>query len=555
MSPRPPVSVGRPVLAMPSADDCVLRNLLERHARERPEAVLAAFASGAPDWTYGEALADVRRLAAVLAGLGVRQGDHVAVWLPNGRAALEAWFAINYLGCVYVPLNVAYRGRILEHALQLSDARVMVVHPDLADRLADVDTGPLQVLVTDGEVATPLRTVRPDDHSLVQDGGACLDQVAPIQPWDLQAIIFTSGTTGPSKGVKVAYAQTYSSACAHPFPLDPADRGLVHAPLFHVSGIGPVVRGLVAGGGAAIVETFRTATFWADVRRTGATYASLMGSMAAFLLTADPSEDERASGLKTLLLSPLNEETRKVAERAGCAYYTVFSMSEVSVPILTAPGEPKAGICGRPRPGVQARVVDAHDVEVPRGQAGELVLRSDVPWSLTSGYHKDPAATAAAWRNGWFHTGDAFRIDADGDYVFIDRLKDSIRRRGENISSYEVEAEALAHPAVADCAAVAVPSEMGDDEVLLAVEAKPGASVVEAELFEFLRPRLPHFMLPRYIRLLPSLPRTLTQKVQKAVLREAGVTDAWDREAAGIRVTRETLSPRTPLSPRTQGAA
>lgn len=186
--------------------------------------------------------------------------------------------------------------------------------------------------------------------------------------------------------------------------------------------------------------------------------------------------------------------------------------------------------------------MDENDLEVPQGAIGELVLRSDTPWALTSGYYKDPAATARAWRNGWFHTGDAFRIDEDGDFIFVDRLKDAIRRRGENISSYEVEAEANAHPCVEDSAAVAVPSEHGEDEVLLVVEPAAGRSVDPTELLSFLQPRMAHFMLPRFVRVVTALPRTPTHKVQKHLLRSEGVTpDTWDREAAGVRITRDRI--------------
>jgi len=200
------------------------------------------------------------------------------------------------------------------------------------------------------------------------------------------------------------------------------------------------------------------------------------------------------------------------------------------------------GTCGRRREGVELRIVDANDCAIPDGQVGELIVRSDTPWTLNSGYFKDPEATARAWRNGWFHTGDAFRRDADGNYFFVDRMKDAIRRRGENISSFEVEVEIVAHPRVRECAVVAVPNETAEDDVLAVVATVPGATLDPLDLLEFLRPRLAHFMLPRYVRVLDDLPRTPTQKVEKHVLRSAGVTpDTWDREKAGVRVGREKL--------------
>ncbi|MEE3101178.1 MAG: ATP-dependent acyl-CoA ligase, partial [Pseudomonadota bacterium] len=221
---------------------------------------------------------------------------------------------------------------------------------------------------------------------------------------------------------------------------------------------------------------------------------------------------------------------------------TVFTMTEPSVPIVSEINSDILPAAGKPRAGVSARVVDENDCELPPGEIGELVLRTDCPWAMNSGYYKNPEATAKAWRNGWFHTGDGFRTDADGNFYFVDRMKDAIRRRGENISSYEVEAEVLAHPDVNECAVVAVKSEVSEDEVLAVVAPVPGKTVDPAELLAFLAPRMAHFMVPRYVRIVHELPRTPTAKVRKIELREAGVTaDTWDREAAGIRIKRERI--------------
>jgi crotonobetaine/carnitine-CoA ligase len=544
-SRRPSADLSQPPFdtrRLPTVQDCISRELLERWGHTRPDAPFAVFAEDGRLWTYGEALEDIRAMAARLAALGVRQGEHVATWLPNGRRLLTAWLAINYLGAVYVPLNLAYRGRMLEHALALSDARVMFVEPELAPRLAEVDRAALRILLMEGGNAPDgVEVHRPEDPLLASQGRPGVDEVREIQPWDTQAVIFTSGTTGPSKGVLVSYAQLHVSARSHPYRWSDQERGLVYSPLFHVAAIGPVMRALGTGGSIAVLERFVTQRFWADVRRTGATVTSMMGSMAAFLLAQPASEDERQTPLRTILLNPLTAESRKLAERIGADFYTNFSMSETALPIVSALNPSKVGTCGRPRPGVEARVFDPNDCELPIEAVGELVLRTDMPWNITAGYHKDPAATARAWRNGWFHTGDAVRLDAEGDVVFVDRLKDAIRRRGENISSYEVEVEVLAHPDITDCAAVAAASDLGEDEVLVAAERKPESRLTERELLIFLEPRMPHFMLPRYIRF-TDLPRTPTQKIQKAALREAGVAPGtWDREAAGIRVTRAGL--------------
>jgi crotonobetaine/carnitine-CoA ligase len=246
--------------------------------------------------------------------------------------------------------------------------------------------------------------------------------------------------------------------------------------------------------------------------------------------------------LKKAVCVPWNEDTMAVGRRYGIDVRTTFNMTEVSSPMLSDLYPPEPGTCGKPRPGVEARVVDDNDCEVAPGEFGELILRTDQPWAMNHGYYKNPEATARAWRNGWFHTGDGFRYDENGYFFFVDRIKDAIRRRGENISSFEVESEATAFAAVREAAAIPVPSELGEDEVMIVVAPVPGQSVEPLALFQFLEPRMAHFMLPRFIRVVDDLPKTPTQKVQKHLLKDAGVTnDTWDREAAGIKVKRQKI--------------
>jgi crotonobetaine/carnitine-CoA ligase len=242
---------------------------------------------------------------------------------------------------------------------------------------------------------------------------------------------------------------------------------------------------------------------------------------------------------------PLTDGAPTFRERFGIDIYTIFNMTEISSPIISEPNPVRTGTCGRPRPGVEVRLVDAHDREVEVGEVGEMIVRTDRPYAMLSGYNAAPEATAAAWRNGWFHTGDAFRQDGDGYFYFVDRVKDAIRRRGENISSFEVEVEVCAHPDVREAAVVAVASELGEDEVLAVVAPVPGRAISEPALFDFLKDRLPYFMVPRYIRVLDELPKTPSNKVMKAELRAQGVAaGAWDRERAGLRLRREALSAR-----------
>lgn len=525
---------------MPTREQCVLAHQLERWARERPDQVALVFPGG-ESWTWSELLDRTRRAARGLLDLGVARGDHVLSWQPNGPEAVLTWFGLNYLGAVYVPLNLAYRGSVLEHLIGLSDARLIVCHADLVSRLADVDTAALTDIVVTGGDASVDGLVHHAAHVLAPPVGLA-GIPAPVEPWDTQYIIFTSGTTGPSKAVLSSYVQGFSMGPDANRSLDGDDRILVNLPLFHVGGTIFLIVALATGGSCVVDSHFRTDTFWSTVREHEVTATCLLAAMVPFLLKLPPFEGERDHPLRKAVVVPWNDEALAVCERYGIEPWTTFNMTEVSSPLMSEPYPKAPGTCGRPRPGVEARVVDEHDCEVAPGEVGELILRTDRPWAMNHGYYRNPEATAAAWRNGWFHTGDGFRYDEDGNFFFVDRIKDAIRRRGENISSFEVENEVKAFPGVADAAAVAVPSELGEDEVLVVIEPVAGVEVDPIELFRFLEPRMAHFMLPRYVRFVDALPKTPTQKVQKHLLKSAGVTDAtWDREEAGIVVKRDRI--------------
>jgi len=321
------------------------------------------------------------------------------------------------------------------------------------------------------------------------------------------------------------------------------DRTMANLPMFHAGGTSAIYRMLIRGGSVAVVESFDTASFWDKVRATGTTTLTLLGAMAPFLMKQPPGPGDRDHPLRKAVMVPLSDDALAFGERFGIDIYTTFNMTEISCPIFSPRNPVARGTCGVVRAGAECRVVEENDCEVPPGTVGELIVRTDLPWAMNSGYHKNPEATAKAWRNGWFHTGDAFRRDVEGNFYFVDRIKDAIRRRGENISSFEVEAEICAHPSVREAAVVAVASELSEDEVLAVVAPVAGATIDPVALIEFLRPRMAHFMIPRYLRVMDELPKTPTQKVQKNLLREAGVTaDTWDREKAGVVIKRDKLA-------------
>jgi crotonobetaine/carnitine-CoA ligase len=253
----------------------------------------------------------------------------------------------------------------------------------------------------------------------------------------------------------------------------------------------------------------------------------------AQLLAAMPEQpDDADNPLNFINTAPLWPAIEDFERRFGVRVYTGYGMTEVGAPLFVVDRVDWRS-CGRVRPGYQLRVVDEHDLEVPNGEVGELIIRTDEPWNLNAGYYEMPEATAAAWRNGWFHTGDGFRRDDDGNFYFVDRLKDAMRRKGENISSLEVEGYVREHPAVLEVAAIAAPSDFGpgEDEVKICVVPKPDTELRPDELLEFLQPRMPRFMHPRYVEVVAELPKTPTARIRKFELRDQALTPAtWDRD-------------------------
>jgi crotonobetaine/carnitine-CoA ligase len=539
---------------MPPADvhdaPCVTAALLERNAGQWPALVVLRFDSG-EQFTTVQLLAAVRSHAAGLQALGVRQGDHVLSWLPNGPAAVLNWLALNLLGAVYVPINTAYKGRLLQHVIASSGATLMLAAGSLLERLADVSTGKLKRIVVFGAERPALPGIALLPSALLSgNAGDLQPPPLPVQPWDTQCVIFTSGTTGPSKGVLCSYRHTYTAAVAFRHA-GPGDTNLVALPMFHIGGILGVNFALIHGGTAAVIERFRTQTFWETVRTLNVTAVGLLGTMVQFLMQQPVAAGERDHPLKKAVIAPFGDEALAFAQRFGVQVFTEFNMTELSVPLWAGPDTAVRGACGRPRGGVELRLVDANDVEVATGAVGELILRTDEPWTLSHGYLNDPVTTARAWRNGWFHTGDLFRRDADHNYFFVDRAKDMIRRRGENISSFEVEAELLAFPGVRAAAAVPVGGDDGEDEVLAVLSLQAGAVLDPAALIAFLQPRMATFMIPRYVRVVAELPLTPTQKIEKHVLRAQGVTaDTWDRGNARGRSEPRAQTIEKPLQQR-----
>ncbi|MGY6534160.1 MAG: AMP-binding protein [Pararhodobacter sp.] len=436
-------------------------------------------------------------------------------------------------------MNTAYLGAILVHVINNCAARVMVIEAGYLPRIADI-ADQLKVLV-DIVVRGPMPEIelpaRFRLHAFDSLPGAA-HPVADVAPWEIMGIMYTSGTTGLSKGVRVSHAHAYGYSAPEIYgACSPDDTALVVLPMFHIGGQWKgVYNALIAGASAVILPRFHASRFWQDVRDYGCTYTLVLGVMGEFLYRQPPEPADRDHRLKRIAMVPVINDLAAFKARFGIeTVNSAYGSTEASVVILTPPDGAEPGRIGWLRPDFEARLVDEHDMDVPFGSAGELLLRAREPWVMLEGYHDMPEATVGAFRNLWFHTGDTMRQDERGMFIFVDRSKDAIRRRGENVSSFEVEREIMAHPAVEECAVVAAPSDATEDDIRACIVLKPGATLDCADLIAFLRPRLPYFMLPRYVDLMPELPRTPTEKVRKQKLRQMPLaTSTWDAVQAGV---------------------
>lgn len=489
--------------------------------------------------TYKDMPEVVGRAASALADLGVGRGDRVAVLSHNRVEMLELFLACAWMGAAFVPLNTALRGVQLSHQLKDSGSSVLMVDDSLKENLQTVEDilPELERLVLlDGGEAT-FGSLEAEPFTVPEQPS----EAASVAPSDLCAILYTSGTTGPPKGVCCPQAQSFwwgVHASEH-LTITAEDTLYTCLPLFHTNALNAFMQALCTGATYVLGRGFSATRFWSEVRKEEATVTYLLGAMVHILWNRPPSEEDSAHQFRVALAPPVPAELAEpFAERFGVRPVDAFGMTELNYVIDTPPDKQKPGSMGRRVEGFELRVVDEYDMEVPDGEPGELVLRHSEPDSIATGYWRNPEATVEAWRNLWFHTGDRVTRDRDGYFTYVDRIKDSIRRRGENISSYEVEQAINSHPDVLESAVVAVPSELSEDEVKASVVLKQGKELEPLEIIKWCEPRLAYFAVPRYVEFLSELPHTPNGKVQKYVLRERGADDAFDREAAGYKVKR-----------------
>jgi crotonobetaine/carnitine-CoA ligase len=519
--------------------------LISERAKETPDDILIESISTSERISWKQLDQNSRTWADALRRLGVEPYEYVVTLMPNTPDATYAWLGCAWLRAREVPVNTGYRGEWLTHAINLPPARVIITSRRFEEQLrliADMLDRVRVVVVYDAE---------PDEkHGLseffrVVNGQEFFADAHPAdglpepQIWDIMSVIYTSGTTGEAKavllpwGVQEALSLLYSPPEFH--------NAVIYGfwPSFHSLGKNLLL--LAAGFGGKLVtrEQFSLTDFWDDVRKYDCTAAYVVSVIASFLMAQPERDDDADNPLKAVLMGPVISKVDDFKRRFGVNVYTAFGSTEVGAALYGHPREITSDnwrSCGRilPEAPLEVAVVDEHDLPVAPGVPGELVVRPAKPWTMSVGYLNMPEANERAWRNGWFHTGDAFVYDEQGDHYFLDRSKDYIRRRGENISSFEIERAVCSFPGAAQAAAVSVPSDVGEDEVMVFVLPEEGQTLDMEELGKFLVERMPKFAVPRFIEVVESFPTTqATFRIQKHKLRERGPgPQTFDRLAA-----------------------
>ena len=517
--------------------------MLRDRAARHPHRTYLEVPWAGESYTFAETLDLAERVGSGMLAAGAQPGDRVLIMIPNCSAYILAWLGSSVAGLVEVPINTAYRGSFLAHQVRTTAPVLAVIAPEFVERIVDVPDAVISirhyfVVGDDAAVAAGISELRAAGYeaspwtSLLTAARA---ELPDVEARDLASVFFTSGTTGLSKGVMMPHAHMYLFAdeCVSLTRLTEADTYMSVGPLFHGnSQFLAAYPALIAGARYVLHERF-SASEWTDqIRAARATVTNFVGVMMDFVWQQEPQPDDADNDLRCIFAAPTASSILdQFKERFGVeAFVEVFGLTETCMPILTPYGVDRppgaAGLLNAEW--FDIRLVDSDtDEEVPVGEVGELIVRGRYPWTTCQGYFGMPDKTTEAFRNLWFHTGDGLRRDADGWYYFVDRLKDAIRRRGENISSYEVEQGLVSHPALAEVAAIGVPAdqEAGEDEVMVFLVPEAGAEISAEDIWAYADKQLPAFAVPRYLRVIDELPKTPSEKVRKMVLRQQGVDD------------------------------
>ena len=519
-----------------------LHALFER-AEETPDKLWMQEVDG-DELTFAQSRELALKWADALRQLGVRAGDMVATLMENCLDSQHVWLGAALVRATEVPLSPLLRGELLVHALNDSRSKVVVVAEqfsrhieDLSEKLKHLER--VVVLLTSETMPeSAFKIVSRED--LLGRAKASTAVELP-KPEDIACVLYTSGTTGPSKGTLIPWGQLNSNAASTDVaPFGDSEAFYYTGAANHAGARSQPLLMASVGGRFVMRPAFKTQDFWADIDRYGCTFTIMVGAMAHFVMSQPPTPGDSAHALKFVLMAPVLPNIDEFNRRFGVLSCTGYSMTELSGPITNSSWRIEVpASCGKLRlgwPHYEARLVDEDGQDVPVGTEGELLVRTQAPHTLNAGYLNRPDATAEAWRDGWFHTGDVFRQDEEGNYYFIDRRKDAIRKSGENISSFEVEMQISAHEQVAECAAIAVPADDVEDEIKVFLVPAEGCRIDPEAILKFAVQMMPRYMVPRYVEIVSELPKTPTLRVQKAELRKRSRDNEWDRVAAGIDI-------------------
>jgi crotonobetaine/carnitine-CoA ligase len=523
-----------------------ITGLLDARSAERPDQACLIVRDEAI--TYAQLRDRSISAAAALAGLGLRAGETVAIFANTYPSWIYALFGAARLGALAVPLNTAYRGTFLSTPWRASGCRLALVEESLLERVqAEAANLPdLQTVIVQRTSGEPLPALpwHVEDSSVLTATESSSPPVAHRPEWqDPVCILYTSGTTGPSKGAVISHQYVAAAAATMVASWKLAEGEVLYAPLplFHISSVASVVCPILAGATGLLDPVFSVNECWNRVRQYDVKGILLAGVMVNMLWNLPEDEHDAHLPLRFISAAPIPRGLhRKIEERYDLTVLTSYGMTEaLAMTLYGLDDEAQEGAAGRANPNFEVLVLDEDDEPVPPGQVGEICCRPRSPHVMFDGYFGRSETTVERWRNLWFHTGDMGRMDEAGHLTFVDRNKDAIRRRGENISSFEVEQTLLRHPGIAEAAAVAIPSELAEDDVKVVVALKQDVTLEIPALMDYCVAHLPYFAVPRYVEIVDSLPVNPTGKVLKTELRSNGVTPStWDREEAGYTVRR-----------------
>ncbi len=505
--------------------------VLDRRAQQYPDRVMMSIAG--VDVTFEQMRQRSCAAANMLTDLGVGRGDRVALFTGTCPEWVYFWLGAARIGAVSAAINAANKGDFLLHALRLSQAKVLLTDAERRPHAAEV-----------ADAVGTLTSIVVQDDSLTATLSQSTDRAAAESPWradDLGCLFYTSGTTGASKAVATTWHYLFSVAAtvASAWEFREGEVLWTAMPLFHLSAAPSILAPMLVGATTVLAGAFHPAKVWDDVRARGAIGFAGAGAMVSMLrnLPADPRDAQLP--LRFISAAPIDAESyRDIEKRYGCRIVTMYGLTEafpIAVKALADGAAP--GTSGRPNPDFEVRILNEQGNPLPADAVGEIACRPRHPHAMSEGYVE--ADSQIKPHPEWFRTGDLGRLDRDQNLTYVDRIKDALRRRGENISSVEVESVVMRHPAVAEAAVVGVPSELGEDDVLVVIALRPGVTLDFAELLDFCAARMPYFCVPRFVETVGELPKNVIGRIRKDLLRERGVNPgAWDRESRGYIVSR-----------------